>query len=390
MNPHPPSDPLQPHGPHRQPQPRSGCPPQPAAHLLLLLLLGLVIHVSQPDTRAAELLLDFASLPTGALTNGFQPALTGSGPAPDWRLISVASTSALPAVLESRPVPRSETVLAQLSTDPTDERFPLLVYQGEEFGDFTATLKFRTVSGLAERMAGLAFRLRDEKNYYVIRASSLGNTLRFYKFVDGVRSDPIGIDLTIPAGEWHTLEISARGNQIRSRLDGKEGIPMLTDTSFTRGKLALWTKSDSVSHFSSLRVVYDVVKTLPQRLVERAREKFPRLLEVAVFARQDGQTVCLASTDTNAVGRVSAATGSENKALDDGTILAAVHGGTSSTVFPLRDRNGDPLFAVRLKLKSFAGQTEANAASRGKTVADDLETLVRAAERDDVQAVRVR
>jgi hypothetical protein len=59
-------------------------------------------------------------------------------------------------------------------------------------------------------------------------------------------------------------------------------------------------------------------------------------------------------------------------------------------VFPLRDRNGDPLFAVRLKLKSFAGQTEANAASRGKSVADDLETLVRAAERGDIEAVRVR
>lgn len=364
--------------------------PHPRLPLHLLACLATGLSLLQLPSRAADLLLDFATLPTGAPPSHFRPALTGRGPAPDWKIIQVASTSALPALIDATAAARSQTVMAQLSTDATDERFPLLVYTAEEFADFTATLKFRTVSGRTERMAGLAFRLRDPNNYYVIRASSLGNTLRFYKFVDGVRSEPIGVDLPIPAGEWHSLEVSARGNHIQCRLDGREVMPMLTDTSFTRGHLALWTKSDSISHFASLQVTYDLLKTLPQRLVERAMEKFPRLLEVSVYARQDGNTLCMASTDPAQVGRPPAGKAMENQALDDGVVSAGVQGGTASTIFPLRDRNGDPLFAVRLKLKSFAGQTEANAASRGRPVSEELEQMVRAAERGDLDVARER
>src|SRR5690606_19275206 len=127
----------------------------------------------------------------------------------------------------------------------------------------------------------------DPTNYYVIRASSLGNTLRFYKFVNGVRSNPIGPEIPIPSGEWHTLEVTCRGNTIRCRLNDREVMPELQDSSFTRGRLALWTKSDSVSHFASLTVRYDPVVTLPERLVRKAMERYPRLHEVTVYALRE-------------------------------------------------------------------------------------------------------
>ncbi len=356
------------------------------SHVLACFAAAILTFAAATD--AAELQLDFASMTNGAPPAPFRAALTGGGPPPDWRLVEIATPSPFETVIEPSSSRSHETVMAQLSTDATDERFPLLIYGAEEFADFTASLKFRTVSGKAEQMAGLAFRLKDERNYYVIRASSLGNTLRFYKFVDGVRSDPIGVDLKIPSGEWHTLEVSAKGNQIRCRLDDREAIPMLTDTSFVRGRFALWTKSDSVSHFKSLRLHYDVLKTLPQRLVERAQEKFPRLLGVTIYARQDGKPVALASTDPAEIGRPGAS--AEEKALGDGLIQAGGAPGYSSAVFPLRDRNGDPMFALRLKLRSFAGQTEANVAARGKSIADELEMLVRAAEHADEIAGRGR
>lgn len=334
-----------------------------------------------PGLHAAELTLDFATLPPGAPPATFRPALTGGGAAPEWRITQVDAPSPLPAITDRAPSISRETVLAQVSRDPTDERFPLLVYQPEEFTDFTATLRFRTVSGGVERMAGLAFRMRDERNYYVIRASSLGNNLRFYKFVDGVRSDPIGPEVPVPAGQWHTLEIVARGNQISTRLNGREAIPTLNDTSFTRGRFALWTKSDSVSHFGSLRVHYDVVKTLPQQLVDRATERFPRLLGILVYAREEGGIRAIAASKPDQVGR--AGTEVEEKTLAEGIIQAGSTRGQASAVFPLRDRNGDPLFAVRLELKRFAGQTDATVAARGKVIVDELETLMRAAEQAD-------
>ena len=343
------------------------------------LALGLVALLgSLAGARAAELSLDFSGQPDGPPPAQFRPALTGGGAPPDWRIVNVDAPSALPALPGQAPPMTRESVLAQLSEDRTDERFPLLIYQPEVFGDFTATLRFRTVSGRTEQMAGLAFRLVDERNYYVIRVSSLGNNVRFYKFVDGVRSEPIGPAVKVPLGDWHTLQVICKGNSIRALLDDKEVIPTLTDQSFVRGKLALWTKSDAVSHFAKLRIEYDLVRTLPQRLVEKARDEYPRLLAVTVYAREDGVAKSVASTEPSLVGKPG--TDAEEMALKDGKASAGTAKDHCIAVFPLRDRNGDPLFALRLKMRTFGGQTESNVAARGRLIADELETLVRAAD----------
>lgn len=348
----------------------------PTGWLAIVAGLGLAGLAGQ----AAELHLDFGRFPPGAPPAEFRPGLTGEGPPPDWRVVQVEVASQFAPLTDRAPAQARETVLGQFSEDPAEERFPLLIYQPEEFGDFTATLEFRTVQGRVERMAGLAFRLQNETNYYVVRASSLGRTFRFYKFVNGLRSDPIGPEIPIPSGEWHTLEVNCQGNRIRCRLNGKDAIPTLTDSSFTRGRLALWTKSDSVSHFRSLRVTYDPLKSLPQRLVDRGMKEYPRLLGLTIYAREEGQVRAVASSEAGLVG--TAGGRPEEDVLASGVIQAGTRRDSASAVFPLRDRNGDPRYAVRLKMRTFAGQTDANAAARGKIIADYLEQLVQAAEAD--------
>lgn len=357
----------------------SPSPSRLGSHVAALVFgLSTLLLTAARTAPASELFLDFSQLKPGPPPPEFQARLTGTGAAPDWRIIQVAASPTLPALIPGTQTPASETVLAQVSEDPTDERFPLLVYEKESFNDFTATLKFRTVAGRVERMAGLAFRLVDEKNYYVVRASSLGNSFRFYKFVDGIRSAPIGPEIRIPSDEWHTLEVICRGNEIRCRLDNRDTIPPLTDTSFVSGKLALWTKSDSVSHFGSLRVVYQASKTLPQRLVDSARERYPRLLAITIFAEDGAQVKAVAASDPAEVGQI--ASSEEGRTLREGIILAGNAKKSSTAVFPIRDRNGDPMFAVRLKMRTFAGQTDNNVAARARPIIDHLESLVGAAD----------
>ncbi len=348
------------------------------AFALAVAVASLALASSSPHAAAAELSLDFNRLPPGSPPSDYRTALTGGGPTPEWRVIQVEAQPTLPALIPDKPSPASETVLAQVSEDPTDERFPLLIYDKESFADFTATLRFRTVAGRTERMAGLAFRLVDERNYYVVRASSLGNTFRFYKFVDGTRSTPIGPEIRIPSGEWHTLEVACRGNEIRCRLNGREVIPPLNDTSFGSGKFALWTKSDSVSHFAGLKISYEALKTLPQRLVESALERYPRLLNVTVFGDEAGTVKALASSDPQDIG--TPASDAEIRTLREGTVLAGRTENAASAVIPIRDRNGDPMFAVRLRMRSFAGQTDNNIAARAQPILQHLERMVGASE----------
>src|SRR5262249_46959414 len=146
---------------------------------------------------AAERKFDFSEFHQDQAPPGFRSTLTGKGQPGEWKVILANVAPLLPPLGTQAPPNTKQPVLAQLAKDPTDEHFPLLIYEAEKFGDFTLTTRFKTVAGVMEQMAGIAFRLQNESNYYVVRASSLGNTFRFYKVLDGHRGPPVGPDLAI-------------------------------------------------------------------------------------------------------------------------------------------------------------------------------------------------
>ena len=143
----------------------------------------------------AELTFDFGGFSTDKAPPGFRSTLAGTGKPGEWKIILDEVPPLLAPLTAKAPVVTRRAVLAQLSQDPTDERFPLLIFDGDTFSDFTLTTRFKLAGGGLEQMAGIAFHLRDEKNFYVVRASGLGRNIRFYKVVDGVRSPPIGPDI---------------------------------------------------------------------------------------------------------------------------------------------------------------------------------------------------
>ena len=56
------------------------------------------------------------------------------------------------------------------------------------------------------------------------------------------------------AGAWHTLRLEARGNRFTVSYDGRE-LFTATDAAITApGRVALWTKADSVTRFDALSV----------------------------------------------------------------------------------------------------------------------------------------
>ena len=182
------------------------------------------------------------------------------------------------APLTSKAQPERRRVLAQLSEDITDERFPMLLYDDQEFGDFEFTTRFMNVRGAFEQMAGLAFRVVDENNYYYVRASSIGSTFRFFKVVKGLRSDAIGVDLEIQRGQWHEMSVRCHGNQIECFLNGKQVIPTITDNSFIAGMVGFWTKSDAVAYFTDAHLSFTPRETTGEVLIREALRQYPRTL----------------------------------------------------------------------------------------------------------------
>ena len=87
-----------------------------------------------------------------------------------------------------------------------------------------------------------------------MRANALEDNVRLYRVVAGRREQFAGTNVKVTAGEWHTLTLRARGNQFAISYDGKELFTAKDDRFGSPGKVALWTKADSVTRFDRLTI----------------------------------------------------------------------------------------------------------------------------------------
>lgn len=186
--------------------------------------------------------LDFENMAVGQLPSGMTMALTGGGGPVNW------------IVVEDKTAPAGTKVLAQTSVDRTDNRFPLAILDAATPANLRISVRFKPVAGSVDRAAGIALRLRDANNYYVVRANALEDNVRLYRVVAGRRIQFEGANTKVPSGIWQELAIEARGSRFDAFLNDKN-LFTATDTTFTApGRVALWTKADSVTYFDDLLV----------------------------------------------------------------------------------------------------------------------------------------
>jgi hypothetical protein len=153
--------------------------------------------------------------------------------------------------------------LAQLDTDRTSARFPVAALADIKAVNVDLSVRFRPISGQVDQAAGLVWRYQDENKYYIVRANALENNVVLYKVQDGERTDlPVkgegrtyGKPSSVPAGQWGTLRVVAKGSLFEVYHNGSKPYDV-EDTTFTQaGKVGVWTKADSVTHFDDLTVV---------------------------------------------------------------------------------------------------------------------------------------
>lgn len=339
--------------------------------------LILFLAVATVLVPAAERQLEFQLDDVQKLPKPYRPALTGTGGSVLWKVILDDVPPILPPITPNARSGTKRPVLAQVSSDPTDERFPLCILDDEIYGDFTFTTRFKIVQGVTEQMAGVAFRIQDETNYYVVRASALGNNLRFYKFVDGTRSKPIGPELPVKTGDWHELSVQCVGNTIQCKLDGKQVIPTINDNSFTEGKVAFFTKSDSISYFTDASIHYTPREPLAKNLVREALRRYPRVLGLKVYSKTAGKPDLhvVAAADEKEIGKMAGKV--EKDVLASDHIYYGKERDVVTVSLPLRDRNGEAVAAITISMQSFYGQTEQNAIARALPIQKLMESRIR-------------
>lgn len=319
--------------------------------------------------------IDFGDFPDGSSPTNFHNTVAGDGKPGDWRILMDEVPPLLAPLTDKAPVVTKRAVLAQTSQNLADEHFPLFIYEGGTFKDFKLTTRVKMVGGVVEQMAGVVFRYQNASNFYVFRASALGHNVRFYKMVDGIRSNPLGPQVDITTNTWHTLTVLGQGNQFTFRLDDRLVMPPLQDNTFAEGKIGFWTKSDAVSYFCDPVIDYTPRIPAAQALVDDVMEKQPRILGLQIYTlNSQGQPHVIASKDKTETGQPG--TDAEQKAITDGAISYGRAKGVDTVILPFRDLNGDPMAAVRLRLKSFIGETQQNALTRANLILKTMQAQV--------------
>lgn len=158
-------------------------------------------------------------------------------------------------VLAQEDAPTPPHVLAQLSSDETSFRFPVSVADDVSLRDLRLSVKCKMVSGRVDQACGLVFRYLDQNNYYVTRANALEDNVRLYFVREGRRQQLASWDGEVAAGTWHELRVEARGDHLQVNWDGKKVLDVRDTTFGSPGRVGVWTKADSITHFDGLEAV---------------------------------------------------------------------------------------------------------------------------------------
>ncbi len=186
-------------------------------------------------------MISIEKMDVGKTPAGFEFARTGQGGPGQWVVVSDASTTGGRAI-------------EQTSTERTDYRFPLAIYTPVSTKNCEVTIRFKAVAGKGDQAAGIAMRVIDPDNYYVVRANALEDNVRFYRMVKGKREQLEGANVKVSGNEWNTLGLKADGESFTVTYDGKQLFTTSNSTFKDAGRIALWTKADSVIRFDRIEI----------------------------------------------------------------------------------------------------------------------------------------
>lgn len=194
-----------------------------------------------PEEPVQSQAIKFDAGDIGKPPAGFSTALTGGGGPVSW------------AVRGDTQAPGGGPVLVQESADETSYRFPMCLYDQTEVRDVAVEVQYKALSGKVDEAGGIVLRYTPE-NYYIARANVLEDNVDLFKTVRGRRLKILEVPAKVAAGQWHTLRFEAKGRHLTVIFDGKTVIETDDSTFLKPGKVGLWTKADSVSAFTNLKI----------------------------------------------------------------------------------------------------------------------------------------
>ncbi len=134
-------------------------------------------------------------------------------------------------------------------------KFPLSIYtRVKNFTGGKISVRFKAISGKIDRGAGIAFNIKNNGDYLVIRANPLENNLVAFLLKNKRRSVvKWQRNIKTPSKIWHTLSVIIKGKKIEALLNGKKYLEFYWNNLIS-GRIGLWSKADSYVLFDDFKV----------------------------------------------------------------------------------------------------------------------------------------
>jgi hypothetical protein len=204
--------------------------------------------------RALRLLLAVACalgvwLPAKALSSAIDIAGDAAGVTPSdfdlhtgkWTVVSDATA-------------RAGRAIEQSGKQTTELGFPLAIYQPSSPKNAEISLRIKAIGGKSDQDGGVALRLKGPGDYYLVELDTMRGTARLSRVSQGTADEIISVDADLSSDNWHTLTVRAVNDKFTVSLDGAWILTGADESLPDAGRIALWTKGDSIMRFDDIAV----------------------------------------------------------------------------------------------------------------------------------------
>ncbi len=199
---------------------------------------------------AADRTVDFDEGKAGQVPTGWQLTATNGGDKRARWIVEDAKGPKGDTKVFSLVEPEATGILARATAANT---FNIAWLPETKGRDVDLSVGIRANDGDIDQGGGLMWRARDQDNYYIARYNPLEHNFRIYYVKDGKRRQLSSADnLKVGTGEWFTMRVVQRGDQIEGYVNG-EKLATVRDATFKdAGAVGLWTKADAKTSFDNL------------------------------------------------------------------------------------------------------------------------------------------
>ncbi len=144
--------------------------------------------------------------------------------------------------------------IEQSGVQTNDDRYPLAICRTASLKDAEISLRLKPAGGKSDQGGGVAVRLSNPQNYYLVQLDALRDRVLFSRASNGASEEIVGVDADIASHTWHTLAVRAKDDEFVVTLDGIWMFTAFDKNLSQAGRVALWTEGDSVTRFDSIAI----------------------------------------------------------------------------------------------------------------------------------------